>query len=368
MAISNQHYETDAIIPPGSLIQEALEELGMTQVELAQRMGRPPQMISELVNGRKSLTAETATQLESVIGIPAYILSGLESQYQLALAKRAKRERIETQEIQYLEQIHCYNELVKRGVVNRTSDPIEQVSALLAFFQVASLSTVPSLYQPANRTWAGAELNLFHLAAWLRMGEMRAGAQECKDYSASGLKSALHSLRKLVSRDLVQSWEFLVALMNNAGVRVIAHKPLKGLKVCGSVVWLSRHEPVLIVSDLGRSLDKFWFTFFHEVGHILLHKPNEMFISLEDGAMNPADQRENEADQFAQDLLIPWKAWTEWRWPGRYPTNEHIRQFAQSVELTPDIVAGRLCKEGKMPWSRLNSFRRKLEFPETLAR
>ncbi|MCX6024352.1 MAG: HigA family addiction module antitoxin [Chloroflexi bacterium] len=83
--------QTDAIIWPGELLQEELEVRGISQRELASRMGRPPQAINEIIQGKKALTAETALGLERVLGIPAYLWVRLEGQYRLALARQRSK-------------------------------------------------------------------------------------------------------------------------------------------------------------------------------------------------------------------------------------------------------------------------------------
>lgn len=91
MAIERGLYEyqgTDIVFPPGQLLEEELAARGMSQKELAERMGRPPQAINEIVRGKKALTAETALQLEHALGIPAYLWIRLEGEYRLALARR----------------------------------------------------------------------------------------------------------------------------------------------------------------------------------------------------------------------------------------------------------------------------------------
>jgi HTH-type transcriptional regulator/antitoxin HigA len=82
---------SDMPIPPGETLRETLEAMGMSQAELARRMGRPPQAISEIVNAKKSITAQTALQLEDVLGVPAYIWIGLELDYQLTLAQEMRK-------------------------------------------------------------------------------------------------------------------------------------------------------------------------------------------------------------------------------------------------------------------------------------
>lgn len=79
--------ETDAIIPPGEYLADELTAREMTQKELSERMGRPYQVINEIVRGKKAITARTALELEAVFETPAYIWMNLESEYQLAVER-----------------------------------------------------------------------------------------------------------------------------------------------------------------------------------------------------------------------------------------------------------------------------------------
>ena len=73
-------------IPPGELLAEELAARGMTQGELARRMGRSRRTVSGIVTGRGAITAETALRLERALGIAARLWVGLERRYRLALA------------------------------------------------------------------------------------------------------------------------------------------------------------------------------------------------------------------------------------------------------------------------------------------
>ncbi|MBI2888124.1 MAG: HigA family addiction module antidote protein [Chloroflexi bacterium] len=86
-------YETDVAIPPGFTLEEELKARRMTRRELASRIGRPPQIISEIIHGKKAITAETALDIEAALGIPAYLWLRLEARYRLALARQRRAER-----------------------------------------------------------------------------------------------------------------------------------------------------------------------------------------------------------------------------------------------------------------------------------
>lgn len=86
----------DVAIPPGEYLAEEIAARGLSQKELARRMGRPVNAINEIVNGKKAITAATALQLESVMpDIPARFWLNLETDYQLtkALIKRRQQSR-----------------------------------------------------------------------------------------------------------------------------------------------------------------------------------------------------------------------------------------------------------------------------------
>ena len=78
----------DTTICPGEILEEELVARGMTQKELARRMGRPVQSINEVIKGKRALTAETALDLERVLGIEAGLWVRLEGDYRLALARQ----------------------------------------------------------------------------------------------------------------------------------------------------------------------------------------------------------------------------------------------------------------------------------------
>lgn len=90
---SNQ-YAPDAVSPPGETLEETIEVLGMSQAELAERMGRPQKTINEIVNGKPAITPDTALQLERVLGVPAHFWLNREQHYQEWRARQAEEDRL----------------------------------------------------------------------------------------------------------------------------------------------------------------------------------------------------------------------------------------------------------------------------------
>ena len=94
MTTSRTRAYSDLPIPPGEILAEELEARGMTQKELAARLGRPAQAINEIIKAKKAITPETAIGLERVLGIDAQFWTNLESNYRLTLARRRERDMV----------------------------------------------------------------------------------------------------------------------------------------------------------------------------------------------------------------------------------------------------------------------------------
>ena len=121
-------------IPPGETLQETLDELGMTQVELAGRLARPIKTVNEIVKGKSSISPETALQLEKVLGIPAHFWNNLEATYQGLLARQ--QEEINLKKLEKIAKEYPYSEMVRVGWIEDTKDSIKQIKNLLFYFGV----------------------------------------------------------------------------------------------------------------------------------------------------------------------------------------------------------------------------------------
>jgi HTH-type transcriptional regulator/antitoxin HigA len=113
------------------------------------------------------------------------------------------------------------------------------------------------------------------------------------------------------------------------------------------------------LSARGKTDDLLWFTFFHEAGHILLHPKKNIFIELED----THDSREDEANRFAADLLIPPGIWALLRLRRvRSRSAWEIEQFASRHGIAPGILVGRMQREGLIAWIHLNGLKKRITF------
>lgn len=343
---TEQKLHSDLAVPPGEYLEEVIDELGMTKDELARRMGRPAPKLSAIFKGTKAITPDTAMQLEKVVGVPAHIWLGLEAEYRLALAQKAEKDQL-TREVKLLTPF-CYPELAKLGFVKKLSVRRDKVRELQRFFGVASLDSVLEVrrYQAAFRVGkAGAAPTRPHaVASWLRMGELRAREIPCKPFDRAKLESSLDKIRAMT---LMKPEEFqapLIRLLAECGVALVIAPHFPGTKAYGATFWLGRDKAVLMLTIRGHWADIFWFSLFHELGHLLLHDRRETFI--EDGNAPPdLEEQEREANAFAADQLIPPAVYERFVKRGDfYP--ESIARFARELGIDPGIVVGRLQHDG----------------------
>ena len=91
MRTRNPRVFSDLPIPPGEVLAEEIAVRGMSAKELAARLGKPVQAVSEIIKGKKAIAPDTATVLGNVLGISAHFWSTLETDYRMALARNREQ-------------------------------------------------------------------------------------------------------------------------------------------------------------------------------------------------------------------------------------------------------------------------------------
>ena len=335
----------------------------MTQRELATRLGRPPQVINEIINAKKSITPETALGLETVLGISAGFWLNLEADYQLTLARQKERENLSAN-LALLKEFPV-TEMLRRGWIEAASARISKLDALAKFFGAAIPE--PKAYQEAAgfRMTEAARNNvsLGALAVWLRKGELAAEEIETASFDESRFESTLTTIRSMTN---LHPQEFLPAMQSlcaTAGVALCVVQELPKSGANGVTRWLSDSKVVIQLSIRGKGADIFWFTFFHEACHVLRHQQQRRVI-IQGLATDPIlSDIEEEANQFAGDLLIPPDKWIDFITPRRF-TPGAVKGFADSIGIAPFIVVGRLQKESLIPYNRLSSLKIRYDWME----
>lgn len=371
---------------PGIFLEKSLQSEGMLQIDLAKRTGLTAKTINSIIKGTATISPETAMSLETVLGEPASYWLELEAKYQINKINTLKNESLKS-ELPFLKKIHV-QEMINKKWIEEKEDAIDQLRELYKFFGVNSvnqLSPVWSQLEVNYRTSNKYTQNHFNIMAWLRRGEVLAKDIDCKPYNSSKFKSALNECRKLTNYSFDKIHKKLQNLCSEAGVAVVYVKELKHVATSGAAHWLDKETALIQLSLRGKADDKFWFNFYHEAGHILLHGRKEQFIdnhgtglmfsgkdeSLSDDEDSFDDTpyfteenklKEAEADEFSGSFLIPRKEFSKFVNTGVF-SEVSIKAFAKSQGISAGIVVGQLQNKGYLGWDKFYYLKKKYDFP-----
>ncbi len=353
-------FTPDYAVPPGATLRETLERLRMTQAEFARRADLSTKHVNQIIHGEAPITADTAIALELVTEVPAEIWNGLEAHF-AATTKRLRTRTAMTSEDRAWVRSMPVRELIRRGFLADVRDQGARFDGLLRFFGVANRSAW-------NSIWSDPEAS-FHrssafrskpeaTAAWLRIAELRAARIHPDPFDRNALKEAANEIRQWadspISRELIDRIQERLA---HAGVALVIVPEIEGSRASGATRWLSPDKAMIAMSLRYKADDRFWFSFFHEIAHVLIHGKRQTFIDEERGreVADTAGQ-EAEADRFSSDVLIPRHLVSRVR---ALSGEAEIRAFAEELNLAPGIVVGRMQFLKALPWATpMNALRR----------
>ena len=344
-------YIPQTVSHPGLTLREKLVELGMSQKEFAVRSGKPEQTIVKVINGESSLTPDMAVQFESVLGIPANFWLNRQQNYDEALAREKRRELLAL--ARTWASSFPYAQMVKHGWLPKKESWEEKAEAVLCFFAMSGPKAWEEYYL-TQKLKVSFRISLAHfsepyaISAWLRQGELSAMELDAPSFSEKTFKTNLESIKKVMAEHPDDFFPLLQQLCLEAGVKVVYTPCLPKAPIHGSTRWLHDNTPLMQLSARYKQNDRFWFTFFHEAGHILLH--GKKYISLEDDCFEAEDKvKEAEADAFA----VQWTFSEEEEWAvieSGALTENAIINFAQKFGTHPAMIIGRFHHKKLLPY------------------
>jgi HTH-type transcriptional regulator/antitoxin HigA len=203
------------------------------------------------------------------------------------------------------------------------------------------------------------------ISSWLRLGEQQAEKQDGPKYDKIRFEKALKAIRRLTHETPGVFEPQLRQLLLEAGVAFVLVPAIPRAHVSGVARWLSPTRPLIQLSLYGKTNDKFWFTFFHEAAHIVLHansKEEKKSVFLDDpNAGHTTDPQEHEANQWAGDWLIPPEHAAVL---SNVRSKEAVRVFARQIGVHPGIVVGRMQHDRLIEPSWMNDLKVSFRFKE----
>jgi HTH-type transcriptional regulator/antitoxin HigA len=337
--------------PPGATIKEQLNDRGMSQKEFAARMDMSEKHISKLINGDVQLTPEVAVRLEVVLGVPAKFWNNLEAIYREKLIKVEAENAMEADEA--LAKQLPYSEMAKYGWVPETRDSKEKVVYLRKYFEVVELSLLENnqITRIACRRLVVTEKSDFALLAWAQEAKLKARNIETLPINIKGLINRIPEIRKMTVLEPKEFCPKLLKMLSECGIALVFLPHLKGSFLQGAS-FMDGNRIVVGLTARGKDADKFWFSLFHELAHIILGH-----IGQADGT---TEEDEKAADSWSRDTLISEGAFLEFAQRRNYSA-VNVCEYAKKLGIAPGILVGRLQNEGCIKYSMLNDLKEHYE-------
>lgn len=362
MTAKKNQYHPQIAFHPGETLAEKLDELGMGPKEFAIRTSKPEKTIIAVIKGKSSITPEMAVQFEHVLKIPAHFWLNMQRNFDEFLA-REERQELLAESINWAKKFPI-NDMVKYGWLPTKSTIEEKTSELLAFFSLSSHNAWEDYYfnqqlKVAFRISLAHTKEPYAISAWLRKGELQAAELPTKPYFEKGFKETLPKIKDLMAKHPKKFFKKLQELCLEAGVKVVHTPCINKAPISGSTRWLN-DTPLIQLTGRYKRNDSFWFTFFHEAGHILLHGKKDIF--LENIDYSEKDKlKETEADDFAIKWTLKKEEQEEILKRFRI-TEDDVVDFAKKFNTHPAIIIGRLQHDGLIPYSLGRKFFEPVEF------
>ncbi len=363
MDIRNQYFPS-IVFHPGETLEEKLEEMGMSKKEFALRTGKPEKTIIAIIKGNSSVTKDMAFKFENVTKIPVRFWLNSQQAYDEFIAKE-KREKAIEQACGWAK-MFPYPAMANNAWLPKTRKIKEKAENLLSFFQIAEYNAWENIFlnkqlKVAFRISLAQAKEAPAISAWLQQGQNKAKEINAPEYNKVKFQENLKEIKKIMAKQPNDFFTQLQELCLQAGVVVLYTPNLPKAPIHGSTRWLN-NTPLIQLSARYRQNDRFWFTFFHEAGHIILH--GKKYISIENGDFEGDNPKyEKEADEFA----VKWTLTKEQEEEviNALPVTElEIKDFAEQFGTHPAMIIGRLQHLGLIHFSIGRQFIESIDLSE----
>ena len=340
MSASELMEETDWVSPPGHTIISLLEQNELTLEDFAERIGRTKRIAQNLLDGKQAIDVDLARRLSDVFGASESFWMAREHDYR---ARVEVPDQVRVDSFEDLISTLPLADMKKFGWIENVRSQEDKIAQSMEFFGVSTIAQWQGRYENAfsgaayRRATAYASCEIA-TTAWLRQGEIETQEEEVAEWSPDQLRQELDGFRRL-------TWYknpslFLPKLkegLARAGVKFAIVRAPKGCSASGAVRILVDDTPHIQLSFRYLSDDQFWFSLFHEVGHLLLHFDK---MPILENTKLKEEECEAEANEFASQVIVPMIYQEELL--GLVASKPLIINFAKKVGVAPGLIVGQL--------------------------
>ena len=356
----------DVATHPGEHIQDFFDDGRIPIGTLAADSGLRIEDVKGLIAGESAVSTEIAEGLSKALGTRPNYWKKLQADFELTKARIEENKRFNMEPFRDFTEstsgISPIKELTDSGEVPWRYNQVEQARYLCDWLGIPNLEgyeeRILGQFQRSNSRFSTKPAML---VVWLRRGELIARQQigNMPEFSESALLDGISGLRALTTEPPDVFLRAMREACNGAGVAFVAMPYMPGSGVRGVARWLDDCVPMIQLNDQGNAADRAWFTFFHEVAHILNGDPDTLDFegTYGNGSLSPQAEHELRADEFAEDALIPdanWRQFTTGISNGHRGRDwlDSMGEFASRQGIHPGIVVGPLMKDGLVPDGR----------------
>lgn len=318
---------------PIEAIRVRMEDKGLKQRDLATLLGSPV-IASEILNKKRNLSLSMIRLLSEHLDIPEKVFFNY-------LPKQVEKKR------EILSRT-LINELLQRGWIAEDLVPTGKFSSELLsklfpkkrFFDYVFGAANNACFRSQlrkNATLSPLAMKIWQYKVLERAAEQKAGTFERRKVSAGKLQKL--SRMSAEPEGLKRVKGFLAEM----GIILVILPHLKKTHIDGAAILMpGTRRPVIALTLRYDRVDHFWFSLFHELGHILKHLGAKRKFILDDlEILDCETKEEREANRFACDTLIPAEEWRDFFSEGDY-SPVSVQRFARKIGINPAIVAGRV--------------------------
>ena len=343
---------------PGTTIQRLMSQQNISAKALAQKINMAEPELQKLLNGRTAIRPAIATKLTAVLGGTEAFWLTREEQYRNDVSQREVRQLTQLGG-EWLKNFPV-NDMQRFGWIDKQPNRSSQVRECLRFFDIGQIelwhrSYATMMENTAFRKSERFVSNVGAFTAWFRQAELEAQSFTCASWDPDQLRQELPRLRSLTwTKNPAVFVPKLRDVCADCGV-ALALVPLpKGCTASGATWFSNSTKATLVLSGRHLSDDHFWFTFFHEVGHLLLHKTVGPIIEEPDISSRTMEE---EANTFASEILIPREFREEFF--ALNTSANRIFEFSKRIGVAPGVVVGQLQNYGRVAQNKLNFLKRR---------
>ena len=364
MAAKKTGISRDLIIHPGETIADVLEERGITQAELAARTGVTTAYVCNVIAGKKDISAKFAFALEYALGVPKSFWMNLQSNYDAELLELNEKQTITDEEREARESLKdVVKYMRKEGRIPQKESKDDSILSLRKALQISNIANLKEIIPSGAFRMANRAVNPYVLGAWVRMCQIAADSRHVETkFKKDKIDELVCELKKIMLNSNADIQKNLRDVLGCYGIDFSLAPNFRGAPVHGYITLKKDGTYQMVLTIRGSYADIFWFSLFHEIGHIVNGDISKTSKFVDDGNDTAI---ENAADNFASNALIDASAYKQFVGKRCFDIGT-IKAFATKQGVMPYIVIGRLQKEKLLDYSYFSDYKLRYKWCDNL--